>query len=282
MARRSGLGRGLSSLIPDVDGTAAVAGVGDLTMIPVDQVVPNPNQPRVHFDEAALGDLADSIAQIGVLQPVLVRRVDDGFQLIAGERRWRAARRAGLTEIPAIVRDSDDVAAVEEALVENLHRADLTALEEAAAYLQLIEDFHLTHDDVAKRVGKSRSAVTNTLRLMGLPPEVQRLLADGKLSAGHARALLGTADRTLQEQLAGKVGRRGLVGARRGGRRPTRRAAASGRRPRPAGDQPSRPTAPGWPLGRACARPACSNWRNCSPITSTRGSTCRWAPSAAG
>ena len=172
MARRSGLGRGLSSLIPDVDGTAAVANVGDLTMIPVDQVVPNPNQPRVHFDEAALGDLADSIAQIGVLQPVLVRRVDDGFQLIAGERRWRAARRAGLTEIPAIVRDSDDVAAVEEALVENLHRADLTALEEAAAYLQLIEDFHLTHDDVAKRVGKSRSAVTNTLRLMGLPPEV--------------------------------------------------------------------------------------------------------------
>ncbi len=205
MARRSGLGRGLSSLIPDADGTAADAGVGDLTMIPVDQVVPNPNQPRLHFDEAALADLADSIAQIGVLQPVLVRRVDDVFQLIAGERRWRAARRAGLTEIPAIVRDSDDVTAVEEALVENLHRADLTALEEAAAYLQLIEDFHLTHDDVAKRVGKSRSAVTNTLRLMGLPPEVQRLLADGKLSAGHARALLGTADRTLQEQLAGKV-----------------------------------------------------------------------------
>ena len=205
MARRSGLGRGLSSLIPDADGTAEDAGVGGLTMIPVDDVVPNPNQPRLHFDEAALADLADSIAQIGVLQPVLVRRVDDVFQLIAGERRWRAARRAGLTEIPAIVRDSDDVTAVEEALVENLHRADLTALEEAAAYLQLIEDFHLTHDDVAKRVGKSRSSVTNTLRLMGLPPEVQRLLADGKLSAGHARALLGTADRTLQEQLAGKV-----------------------------------------------------------------------------
>jgi ParB family transcriptional regulator, chromosome partitioning protein len=205
MARRSGLGRGLSSLIPDADGVSAEAGVGDLTMIPVDQVAPNPNQPRVHFDEAALADLADSIAQIGVLQPVLVRRVDDAFQLIAGERRWRAARRAGLTEIPAIVRDSDDVAAVEEALVENLHRADLTALEEAAAYLQLIEDFHLTHDDVAKRVGKSRSAVSNTLRLMGLPPEVQRLLADGKLSAGHARALLGTADRALQEQLADKV-----------------------------------------------------------------------------
>jgi ParB family transcriptional regulator, chromosome partitioning protein len=205
MARRSGLGRGLSSLIPEADEPAAVAGVGDLTMIAVDQVVPNPNQPRVHFDEEALADLADSIAQIGVLQPVLVRRVGDGFQLIAGERRWRAARRAGLTEIPAIVRDSDDVAAVEEALVENLHRADLTALEEAAAYLQLIEDFHLTHDDVAKRVGKSRSAVTNTLRLMGLPPEVQRLLVDGKLSAGHARALLGTTDRTLQEQLADKV-----------------------------------------------------------------------------
>ena len=131
-----------------------------------------------------------------------MRRVDDGYQLIAGERRWRAARRAGLTTVPAVVRVSDDVGAVEEALVENLHREDLTALEEAAAYLQLIEEFELTHDDVAKRIGKSRSAVTNTLRLLGLPPEVQRLLADGKLSAGHAKALLGTPDRALQERLA--------------------------------------------------------------------------------
>jgi ParB family chromosome partitioning protein len=156
----------------------------------------------VHFDEESLGELADSIAQVGLLQPILVRRVDDGYQLIAGERRWRAARRAGLTTVPAIVRLTDDTSAVEEALIENLHREDLTALEEAAAYLQLIEDFDLTHDDVAKRIGKSRPSVTNTLRLLGLPPEVQRLLADGKLSAGHAKALLGTPDRSLQERLA--------------------------------------------------------------------------------
>jgi ParB family chromosome partitioning protein len=201
MNRRSGLGRGLDSLIP-LGGAGATEGTAALTEIPVVDITPNPNQPRVHFDEEALGELADSIAQVGLLQPVLVRRVDDGYQLIAGERRWRAARRAGLTTVPAVVRVSDDNSAVEEALIENLHREDLTALEEAAAYLQLIEDFDLTHEDVARRIGKSRSSVTNTLRLLGLPPEVQRLLADGKLSAGHAKALLGTPDRALQEQLA--------------------------------------------------------------------------------
>ena len=173
-----------------------------LAEISVAEITPNPNQPRVHFDEESLGELADSIGQLGLLQPILVRRTADGYQLIAGERRWRAARRAGLATVPAVVRVSDDVNAVEQALVENLHREDLTALEEAAAYLQLIEEFELTHDDVAKRIGKSRSSVTNTLRLLGLPPEVQRLLADGKLSAGHAKALLGTPDRALQERLA--------------------------------------------------------------------------------
>jgi ParB family transcriptional regulator, chromosome partitioning protein len=204
MSRRSGLGRGLSSLIPQAEqpGSVGVEGRPTLTEIAVGDITPNPNQPRVHFDEESLSELAASIAQIGVLQPILVRATDDGFQLIAGERRWRAAKRAGLTTVPAVVRVSDDISAVEEALVENLHRADLTALEEAAAYLQLIEDFKLTHEDVAKRIGKSRSAVTNTLRLLGLPPEVQRLLADGKLSAGHARAILGTPDRALQERLA--------------------------------------------------------------------------------
>lgn len=203
MNRRSGLGRGLGSLIPHT-GTEPENSTGSptLTEIAVADISPNPNQPRVHFDEESLGELADSIGQLGLLQPILVRRVADGYQLIAGERRWRAARRAGLTTVPAVVRVSDDIAAVEEALVENLHREDLTALEEAAAYLQLIEEFSLTHDDVAKRIGRSRSAVTNTLRLLGLPPEVQRLLADGKLSAGHAKALLGTPDRALQERLA--------------------------------------------------------------------------------
>jgi len=204
MSRRSGLGKGLSSLIPQAE---QVGGLGEgerpmLTEIAVGDISPNPNQPRVHFDEETLTELAASIAQIGVLQPILVRSVPSGYQLIAGERRWRAAKRAGLTAVPAIIRVTDDISAVEEALVENLHRQDLTALEEAAAFLQLIEDFQLTHDDVARRIGKSRSAVTNTLRLLGLPPEVQRLLADGKLSAGHARAILGTPDRALQERLA--------------------------------------------------------------------------------
>ena len=139
-----------------------------------------------------------------MLQPILVRPAEQGsgFELIAGERRWRAAGRAGLTTIPAVIRRAGDRAAVEQALVENLHRQDLTALEEAAAYQQLIEDFDLTHEALAERVGKSRSAITNTLRLLGLPPTIQRLLADGKLSAGHARALLGTPDRALQERLA--------------------------------------------------------------------------------
>jgi ParB family chromosome partitioning protein len=202
MNRRSGLGRGLDSLIPHVGTGSGTSDTPTLTEIAVAEISPNPNQPRVHFDEESLGELADSIAQLGLLQPILVRRVPDGYQLIAGERRWRAARRAGLTTVPAVVRVSDDVNAVEEALVENLHREDLTALEEAAAYLQLIEEFELTHDQVAQRIGKSRSSVTNTLRLLGLPPEVQRLLADGKLSAGHAKALLGTPDRALQERLA--------------------------------------------------------------------------------
>jgi len=203
MARRSGLGKGLSSLIPPGETEPGVSGDGAiLRQIPLSDLTPNPNQPRVHFDEESLAELTASIQQIGILQPVLVRPIGSGFELIAGERRWRAAGRAGLATIPALVRSTDDLASVEQALIENLHRQDLTALEEAAAYQQLIEDFELTHEQVADRVGKSRSAVTNTLRLLGLPPAIQRLLADGQLSAGHARALLGTPDRTLQERLA--------------------------------------------------------------------------------
>ena len=204
MARLSGLGKGLGALIPN-DATAASA-TGDqprLEDIAVSAIEPNPLQPRLHFDEEALAELAESVREIGVLQPVLVRPMGDGtFQLIAGERRWRAATRAGLAVIPAIIRDTDDLGSIERALIENLHRQDLTPLEEAAAYQQLIEDFSLTHEQVATRVGKSRSAVTNTLRLMSLPPSIQALLADGRLSAGHAKALLGTPDRAFQEQLA--------------------------------------------------------------------------------
>lgn len=178
--------------------------------IPVKDLVPNPNQPRVHFDEQSLSDLSASIREIGVLQPLLVRELPDGsFQLIAGERRWRAAQRAGLMTVPAIVKTTDDMTSVEQALVENLHRQDLSPLEEASAYQQLIDDFGLTHDDVAKRVGKSRSSVTNALRLFSLPPAIQALLADGRLSAGHAKALLGTPDRAFQEQLARRAAQEG-------------------------------------------------------------------------
>lgn len=204
MARLSGLGKGLGALIP-ADATSVEAGDQPrLEDLPVASIVPNPHQPRVHFDEESLAELAASVREIGVLQPVLVRPgAEDGtYELVAGERRWRAARRAGLAVIPAIVRMTDDLGSVERALVENLHRQDLTALEEASAYQQLVEDFSLTHEQVASRVGKSRSAVTNTLRLLSLPPAIQALLADGRLSAGHAKALLGSPDRAFQEQLA--------------------------------------------------------------------------------
>jgi ParB family chromosome partitioning protein len=179
--------------------------------LPVSSITTNPNQPRKAFDEEALASLTASVRELGVLQPVLVRPMaDDRYELIAGERRWRAAKRAGLPSVPALVREVDDTTSLEHALVENLHRADLNALEEAAAYQQLIEDFHLTHDQVAARVGKSRAAVTNTLRLFQLPPSIQKLVADSQLSAGHARALLGTPDRAYQEQLARRAVAEGL------------------------------------------------------------------------
>lgn len=214
MARLGGLGKGLDALIPSefesgesqgaAGSNSASGGDGPrLAELPIDSLSPNPHQPRVHFDEETLAELAASIREIGVLQPVLARAVGGGkYQLVAGERRWRAARRAGLSTIPAIVRTTDDLSSIEQALVENLHRQDLTPLEEAAAFQQLIEDFGLTHEQVSSRVGKSRSAVTNTLRLMSLPPSIQHLLADGRLSAGHARALLGSPDRVFQEFLA--------------------------------------------------------------------------------
>ena len=208
MARRSGLGRGLGALIPsDVTGEP---GAG-LREVPVGSVTPNPNQPRRYFDEESLASLTASIAELGVLQPVLVREVgDERFELIAGERRWRAAKRAGLPSIPVLVRTADEVQSLEQAVVENLHREDLNALEEAAAYQQLMEDFSLTQEQVAQKVGKSRSAVANTLRLFQLPPTIQRLVAENQLAAGHARALLGTPDRVFQEQLAKRIVADGL------------------------------------------------------------------------
>jgi ParB family chromosome partitioning protein len=203
MARRGGLGRGLGALIPP--GTELDAEGGGLEELPVASIAPNRFQPRDHFDEAAMGALADSIRAVGVLQPVLVRPVGDGYELVAGERRWRAARRVGMQTIPALVRETDDAAALEHALIENLHRDSLNPLEEAAAYQQLIEDFGLTHDEVAAQVGKGRATVTNSLRLLQLPPSIQRLLHERKLGMGHARALLGSPDRAFQEQLAKQI-----------------------------------------------------------------------------
>jgi ParB family chromosome partitioning protein len=187
--------------MPPRDGGGSGTGLQEISVSSID---PNPNQPRNHFDEDSLAELSASIKAIGLLQPVLVRpsSTPDRFELIAGERRWRASKRAGLSTIPAIVRVTDDVSSVEQALVENLHRQDLTPLEEAAAYQQLLEDFSMTHEQVAAKVGKSRSAITNSLRLLTLPPTIQQYLAEGRLSAGHAKALLGTPDRALQESLA--------------------------------------------------------------------------------
>ncbi len=199
MVRRSGLGKGLGALIP----TEVSAGGGDvLHELPVASIDPNPYQPRAFFDEESLVTLTASIREVGVLQPVLVRASGDRYELIAGERRWRAAKRAGLQTVPAVVRTVEDSSSLEHALVENLHREDLNPLEEAAAFQQLIEDFGMTHEDLARRVGKSRSAVSNTLRLFQLPPSIQKLVSEAQLSAGHARALLATPDRAFQEALA--------------------------------------------------------------------------------
>lgn len=201
MARRSGLGKGLGALIPSEATTGGETST--LRELPIGSIEPNPHQPRSFFDEESLMTLTASISELGVLQPVLVRPAGSGrYQLVAGERRWRAAKRAGLQSIPALVREVEDSAALEQALVENLHRDDLNPLEEAAAYQQLLEDFGMTHEDLARRVGRSRSAVTNTLRLFQLPPTIQKLVAQAQLSAGHARALLATPDRAFQEATA--------------------------------------------------------------------------------
>ncbi len=208
MARRSGLGRGLGALIPAglTDGDASV-----FQELPVEAISPNRRQPRTQFDEEAMATLTSSVRELGVLQPVLVRATADGaYELIAGERRWRAAKRAGMPLVPAIIRTVDDTASLEQALVENIQREDLNPLDEAAAYQQLLEDFHLTHDELAARVGKSRAAISNSLRLFQLPPVVQRLLADSRMTAGHARALLTTPDRSYQEELAQRVVGEGL------------------------------------------------------------------------
>ena len=209
MKKATGLGRGLSALIdeavrPVKDGVPAGAGVRG---IEVGRIRPNPLQPRKNFDDDALSELTASIAERGVLQPILVRTVDDGFEIIAGERRWRAAQKAQLHQIPAIVRDFDESATAEIALIENIQREDLNAIEEAEGYRQLINRFGHGQDGVAKLVGKSRSHVANLLRLLGLPDSVQQMLLRGDISMGHARAILTAPE---PEELAQEIAKNGL------------------------------------------------------------------------
>jgi ParB family chromosome partitioning protein len=247
--QRRGLGKGLGALIPEAPRSGTAIGVGTMTGMPpsvdvihsdqpantsvtgyetpdtglrqvagayfeevaVGSITPNPRQPRQTFDEEALEELAASITEVGLLQPVVVRKIGDGeYELVMGERRWRASQRAGLEYIPAIVRETPDTAMLRDALLENLHRQQLDPLEEAAAYQQLLDDFGATHEQLAQKVGRSRPHISNTLRLLNLPPTVQKRVAAGVISAGHARALLSWDDPQAQERLAQRIVAEGL------------------------------------------------------------------------
>jgi ParB family chromosome partitioning protein len=196
--RRSGLGRGLDALIP----TTVTTEPTGFRMVAVDTIVANPDQPRTHFDDDTLEELAASMREVGVLQPIVVTDTGDGFVLIAGERRWRAAKRAGMVAIPAVVREATGSSTLVEALVENVQRQDLSPLEEANAYRHLLENYGMTQEAVADRVGKSRPTVSNTLRLLQLPPAIQAFVDNGELSAGHARPLIGIEDVAFATHLA--------------------------------------------------------------------------------
>jgi ParB family transcriptional regulator, chromosome partitioning protein len=247
--QRRGLGKGLGALIPEVPRTGTAAGAGTMTGTPapvdiirsdhradapgttyeipgtglrqvagayfeevaVGSITPNPRQPRQAFDEEALEELAASITEVGLLQPVVVRKLGEGkYELVMGERRWRASQQAGLEFIPAIVRETPDTDMLRDALLENLHRQQLNPLEEAAAYQQLLDDFGATHDQLAQKIGRSRPHISNTLRLLKLPPTVQKRLAAGVISAGHARSILSLNDPQAQERLAQRIVAEGL------------------------------------------------------------------------
>ncbi|MDD2858081.1 MAG: ParB/RepB/Spo0J family partition protein [Candidatus Nanopelagicales bacterium] len=219
---KRGLGKGLGALIPTAAAPTAVAAPARpasepadvhglrYAELPIGTITPNPRQPRTLFDEDALQELVHSIREIGLLQPIVVRPAGAGYELVAGERRLRACRIAGLAVVPAIIRQTDDDALLRDALLENLHRANLNPLEEAAAYQQLLEDFGCTQDELAQRIGRSRPQVTNTLRLLKLPPDVQRRVAAGVISAGHARALLALEDPDQMRALAARIVNEGL------------------------------------------------------------------------
>jgi ParB family transcriptional regulator, chromosome partitioning protein len=210
--KKGGLGRNLDALIPTpikLSGTSVP--IADRGEVPLSSITPNPKQPRTIFDSDALNELAASIKEIGILQPPVVRKIGENkYELIMGERRFRAAKLAGLATIPVIIRETNDNELLREALVENIHRSNLNSLEEAAAYNQMLTDFGFTHDELASKLGKSRPVITNTLRLLNLPPSVQKRLAAGTLSAGHARALLGLANPDEMERLANKIINEGL------------------------------------------------------------------------
>jgi ParB family chromosome partitioning protein len=221
--RRRGLGRGLGSLIPTGPttdepsstgpdaGAATSPGGAYFADLPIGQVAPNQVQPRQVFDEDAMAELVFSIREVGLLQPVVVRRSGpESYELVMGERRWRAAQEAGLETIPAIVRETEDSDMLRDALLENLHRSQLNPLEEAAAYSQLLEDFSCTHEELAERIGRSRPQISNTIRLLKLSPAVQRRVAAGVISAGHARSLLAVEDPALQDRLAARVVSEGI------------------------------------------------------------------------
>ena len=236
---KRGLGRGLGSLIPTASpepeaaeaeatsgtsasapaASAAAAGIDNLmpvpgayfAEVPIGQITPNRVQPRQVFDEDAMAELVHSIGEVGLLQPIVVRKTgDESYELIMGERRWRASQQVGLTTIPAIVRQTDDTDMLRDALLENLHRSQLNPLEEAAAYRQLLDDFGCTHEELATRIGRSRPKITNTIRLLKLSPAVQRRVAAGVLSEGHARTLLAVEDPALQDRLAQRVVAEGI------------------------------------------------------------------------
>ena len=219
--KKRGLGMGLGALIPTASETPSNAPAAVVTSntpalgavyaeLPIADITPNPRQPRTVFDEDLLNELVHSIKEIGLLQPIVVRRVADRYELVAGERRWRASQLAGLQTIPAIIRETADDDLLRDALLENLHRAQLNPLEEAAAYQQLLDDFGCTQEELATRIGRSRPQVSNTLRLLRLPPNVQRRVAAGVLSAGHARALLGLPSHEAMEALAARIVAEGL------------------------------------------------------------------------
>lgn len=264
--QKRGLGKGLGALIPTAPvGQPGLSGVGYqpgsptaiagapatpaatvagayFDEIPVASIAPNPRQPRQVFDEETMAELAESIKIVGLLQPIVVRKLgQDQYELVMGERRWRACQLANLTSVPAIVKETSDSDLLRDALIENLHRQQLNPLEEASAYQQLLDDFEATHEELAKRIGRSRPHITNTIRLLNLPPSVQRRVAAGVLSAGHARALLGLPTPQIQELVAHRIVAEGLSV------RVTEEIVALGGDPGPSRRQPARkqPVAPG-------------------------------------